>query len=120
MNRYLFTAVPWAVFSKDTSAILKAVLHQMARGFAALYTSGIEVDGELFYFCLTGVKGDAEFHVDAGEFVRSYYNVGHVNNWEMCSECMANDNFGDVSDNPAWLPTVPCMGLERTSRFTTC
>ena len=91
----------------------------MARGFLTLYKDGIVVDGELFYFCLTGVKGDAEFHVDAGEFIRSYMNVGHVNNLEMCSECLADDNFADVSDHPVWLPSVPWMGSIAYG-FSTC
>ena len=106
MNRFLFTCVPWSVFSKDSATILTAVLKEMAVNFRTLYFEGVEVSSERYYFALIGVKGDAEFHVEAGEFCRSFLTCGTVNSLAMCPECDADDNFGDVSDHPAWLPTV--------------
>ena len=76
----------------------------MALGFLSLFRDGVVVGNETFHFALIGVKGDAEWHVEAGNFLRSYLTVGHVNNKLMCGECLADDNFGDVSDYPAWLP----------------
>ena len=107
MTHFLFTAVPWNIFHIDSSAVLGGVFKEMARNLHALFWEGLQVKGVRYYFAVIGVKGDAEFHVDAGEFLRSYMTVGHKNNLYMCSECEADDNFGDVSDNPVWLATVP-------------
>lgn len=106
LNRFLFTCVPWSVFSKDSATILSAVLKEMALNLKNLYLEGVEVCSTRYYFALIGVKGDAEFHVEAGEFCRSYLTCGTANSLAMCPECDADDNFGDVSDDPAWLPTV--------------
>lgn len=106
MIHFLFTAVPWSVFNVDSGVILGGVLKEMAANLYSLFWEGIEVHGKRYRFALIGAKGDAEFHVEAGQFLRSYMTVGTANNLDMCPECHANDNFGDVSDQPAWLPSV--------------
>lgn len=100
--------MPWAVFS-DNSDILPAVLKDIANCFRSLFQDGVCVDDQNFFFALIGCKGDAEFHVHAGEFLRSYMTVGEVNDNPMCPYCDAHtSNFGDVSDSPCWLPSVTC------------
>ena len=112
MTHFLFTCVPWSIFNIDSSAILGGVLKEMASNLRTLFYDGIEMGSSRYYFALIGVKGDAEFHVEAGEFLRSYMTVGTANNLKMCPECEADDNFGDCSDNPVWLSTVPMFKLE--------
>lgn len=107
LTKFLFTCVPWSVYHIDSSAILQAVLTEMAKDLQSLFWDGVVVDSTTDHFALIGVKGDCEFHVETGEFLRSFMTVGTTNNLYMCPECEADDNFGDVSDNPAWLPTVP-------------
>ena len=111
MTHFLFTAVPWSTYHIDSAAILGGVLTEIATNLESLFWDGIDVNGTKYYFALIGVKGDAEFHVDAGQFLRSYFTVGTANNLYMCPECEADDNFGDVSNNPIWLPTVPGFSL---------
>ncbi|CAK9035345.1 Uncharacterized protein SCF082_LOCUS21245 [Durusdinium trenchii] len=72
----------------------------MASELRHLFYQGVEINSVVYHFALIGVKGDAEFHVEAGEFLRSYSNVGTTNNLKCCPDCEADDNFGDVSDNP--------------------
>ena len=83
----------------------------MAIQLESLFWNGVEIKSDIWRFALIGVKGDAEFHVEAGRFQRSYMTVGTVNNLKMCPECEANDNFSDVSDNPEWLATVSCWEI---------
>lgn len=78
----------------------------MAANLSTLFWDGIVINNTRYYFALIGVKGDAEFHVECADLLRSYMTVGTANNLLMCPECDADDNFGDVSDHPAWLPTV--------------
>ncbi|CAL1170886.1 unnamed protein product [Cladocopium goreaui] len=106
LNRYLFTCVPYAVYSLDSYTVLRTVLKELGSQLKSLFLDGVEVNSTTYHFALIGVKGDAEFHVEAGEFCRSYMTVGTANNLQMCHECEADDNFGDVSDNPSWLNTV--------------
>ena len=106
MNRYLFTCVPYAVYSLDSYTVIRTVLKELGSQLKSLFLDGVEVNSTTYHFALIGVKGDAEFHVEAGEFCRSYMTVGTANNLQMCHECEADDNFGDVSDNPSWLNTV--------------
>ena len=117
LNRFLFTCVPWSTFSLDSSWILGSVLKEMANNLEKLFWNGLEINGRTFRFALIGVKGDAEFHVEAGEFQRSYMTVGTTNNLRMCPECHADDNFGDVSDNPAWLSTVALFKKNESCSF---
>lgn len=111
LNHFLFTCVPWSVYNVDSTAVLSRVLEEMARNINTLFWEGIVVNSTRYYFALVGVKGDAEFHVEAGWFQRSFLGVGTVNNLQMCPECDADDNFGDVSDNPVWLPTAARLNL---------
>ena len=111
MTHFLFTAVPWSTYHIDSAAILGGVLTEIATNLESLFWDGIDVNGTKYYFALIGVKGDAEFHVDAGQFSRSYFTVGTANNLYMCPECEADDNFGDVSNNPIWHPSVPGFTL---------
>ena len=104
----------------DSTAILGGVLKEMAADLRTLFYDGIEVGPSRYYFALVGVKGDAEFHVEAGEFLRSYMTVGTANNLKMCPECEADDNFGDCSDNPVWLSTVPYMCTLEAFLFGLC
>lgn len=113
MNRFLFTCVPGAVYSLDSATILRAVLTEMASELRHLFYQGVEINSVVYHFALIGVKGDAEFHVEAGEFLRSYSNVGTTNNLKCCPDCEADDNFGDVSDNPVWLSTVSRLKARR-------
>ena len=106
MNRYLFTCVPYAVYSLDSYTVLRTVLKELGSQLKSLFLDGVEVNSTTYHFALIGVKGDAEFHVECADLLRSYMTVGTANNLLMCPECDADDNFGDVSDHPAWLPTV--------------
>jgi len=101
----LITAVPWSVYSGN-SEILPAVLKEIAKCFQSLFYDGVTCNGAQYWFALIGCKGDAEFHVEAGELTRSYQTVGTKNSIPMCPYCEAADDFGDVSDSPSWLPTV--------------
>ena len=111
LSKFLITAVPWSVFSTN-SEILPEVLRDIAKCYSALFEEGIEINGERFNFAMIGCKGDAEFHVDAGQFLRSFQIVGTVSDHEMCPYCHATtSNFGDVSDSPCWLDSVTCLEL---------
>lgn len=100
--------MPWSVYHENSTA-LDVVLEQISAEFQHLFYHGIFVPeiNRSIHFAVIGVKGDAEFHVDAGRFERSYQTVGHVNSKCMCPWCDANDDFADVSDTPSWYPTVP-------------
>ena len=103
--------MPRSVFSTN-SEILPEVLRDIAKCFCLLFEEGLEINGERFHFAMIGCKGDAEFHVDASEFLRSYQTVGTVKDLAMCPYCDAStSNFGDVSDSPCWLDSVTCLEL---------
>ncbi|CAK9057240.1 Uncharacterized protein SCF082_LOCUS30742, partial [Durusdinium trenchii] len=106
LTHFLFTAVPHSVYSADSTAVLGGVLKEMAQNLCSLFWDGVEVNSQRYHVALVGVKGDAEFHVEAAELLRSFYTVGTVNNLLMCPECHADDNFSDVSDRPVWLGSV--------------
>ena len=78
----------------------------MAANLSTLFWDGVSIRSTQYYFALIGLKGDAEFHVECIDLLRSYMTVSTANNLLMCPECQADGNFGDVSEHPAWLPTV--------------
>ena len=106
LTHFLFTSVPWSIYHDDSATILGGVMEEMAANLSTLFWDGVSINSTRYYFALIGVKGDAEFHVECADLLRSYMTVGTANNLLMCPECDADDNFGDVSDHPAWLPTV--------------
>ena len=115
MTHFLFTAVPHSVYSADSTAVLGGVLKEMAQNLCSLFWDGVEVNSQRYHVALVGVKGDAEFHVEAAELLRSFYTVGTVNNLLMCPECHADDNFSDVSDRPVWLGSASTLHNCRVS-----
>lgn len=107
LSKFLVTAVPYAVYSADPKAVLSAVLCDMAECFKTLFHEGLSINGTQWYVACLGCKGDAEFHVEAGQFWRSYQNVGTVTSILCCHHCECADDFSDVSDHPSWLRTAP-------------
>ena len=110
LSRWLVAAVPSKVYNRNAQA-LKTLLKEMADELTQLYTHGLvhQSSNKVFHMALIGVKGDAEFHWEAGEFNRSYHNTGLVNECKMCHQCDAGAaglSFTDCSDSPQWAATI--------------
>lgn len=51
-------------------------MEEMAANLSTLFWDGVSINSTRYYFALIGVKGDAEFHVECADLLRSYMTVG--------------------------------------------
>ena len=110
VSRWLIAAIPSKVYNCNADA-LQSLLRKVASELTSLFKDGIlhEASGTRFHFAYIGVKGDAEFHWEAGEFNRSYHNTGTKKELMICPQCEAGApglSFTDCSDSPAWAATI--------------
>ena len=108
LSRFFFCALPSKLY-KQNSGALPRILKEMALNIRDQWDTGIQVSNTVYRLGFIGVKGDLEFHQEAGQFDRCYANVGTAKDLAMCPECLAGMpgfNFTDVSNHPAWLDTV--------------
>ena len=113
LTRFTFCAVPASHYKKNPSTI-QVVLRELASDIEFMFNQGVHHNGQVYRCACIGVKGDFEFHGEAGMFSRKYANVGNTNAKRMCPECLAGDegiSFTDMSATPRWVDTVgsePC------------
>ena len=110
VSRWLISAIPSKIYNRNANA-LRSLLKQAASELTGLFKDGIlhEASGTRFHFAFIGVKGDAEFHWEAGEFNRSYHNTGLKRELMICHQCEAgapNLSFTDCRDTPQWAATI--------------
>ena len=108
LSRFLIAAVTSKTYKKNERA-LPSLLKEVAAELRDLFENGLETSSSKLFFVFIAVKGDAEFHWDAAQFNRSYYNTGVVNDLPMCPLCLAGApdySFTDVADQPNWATTL--------------
>lgn len=107
LNRFL-TIGMHKVMYEDQPEVLDAALTLIAQDAASIFTEGIELNGERWYFACIGQKADASWHCQTGKWLRTYHNLGSKNKIAMCDECMGGSpglNESDFSDNAPWMQT---------------
>ena len=77
LSRFLISAVPAKTYKKNCNA-LPDLLKQVSSELKQLFRSGLTQSkfSERYRFVLIGAKGDAEWHFEAGNFNRSYHQIG--------------------------------------------
>ena len=108
MTRFLCTVIPSKMF-KAHPQLIPAFLKELERSFTQLFHQGLSHGGQVFRVGIIGVKGDYEFHVETGEFQRSYQNIGTVNQRGFCSECCAGEPgtpMMDLNPTPTWVGSL--------------
>ena len=109
LSCFLIAAVASKTYNRN-KRVLPGLLKNVADELTSVFNEGIQgPDGSQFRFVFIGAKGDAEWHLEAGKFTRSYHNSGTKAELEMCPLCLAggpNCSFSDVSDSPQWAPTL--------------
>ena len=71
-SRFLYTAVPKKWYTKKNAAIYDKILNRLAEECIDLMTTGLEIQGRVWFFICIGVKGDAPALAKAGHFTRSF------------------------------------------------
>ena len=116
LTRFSFCAVPASDFKQNPGTI-PTILQEVASNVRDMFDNGVLFQGKLYRCALVGAKGDFEFQLEAGQFNRSYANVGTANDKRCCWECSAGGpgvSFTDMSDTPAWVQTIgvePCWDV---------
>ena len=110
LSRFLIAAIPSKLYNKNTG-VLPGLLKEVSSQLQQLFDRGLKhtESGSQLKFAFLGAKGDAEWHWEAAGFTRSYHNSGPKNNLCICPWCEAGAegiSYTDVSDSPAWLPTI--------------
>ena len=108
LTRFLGTAIPAKMF-KDNPQLVPAYLQELQQDMTQLWDVGVDCEGERFYAGLIGIKGDLEYHLEIGEFSRSYTNIGTINTGAFCPECWAGSagvEAFDAADRPGWVATM--------------
>ena len=109
LSRFLVAAIPSKVYKRN-SRVLPGILEETARELEQLYSTGLQVSGgRVFKFAFLGIKGDAEFHWEAGNFNRSYHRSGTKNELEICPLCEAGSpgvSYTDAAEAPSWRSTM--------------
>ena len=104
---FLFTAIPKKWYSRLNSRVYAGMLQKIADECVELFNSGIVIFGQKYYMVCLGLKADQPAQAKAGNFTRSFANLGQ--NKGCCFECLAGLNaypFEEVSAQPAWLATL--------------
>ena len=106
LSRFLITAIPSKAYKNHPNLIsefLKVLKDDMCLAFEGLQPFQ---GGPVVRAALVGIKGDFEFHLEVGEFSRSYRNVGSKNELPFCPECLAGTpgipGF-EFHSQPKWL-----------------
>ena len=110
LSRFLISAVPAKTYKKNCNA-LPDLLKQVSSELKQLFRLGLtqSKSAERYRFVLIGAKGDAEWHFEAGNFNRSFHQIGPQNHLKICPLCDAGAegiSYTDTSSAPEWLPTV--------------
>ena len=106
-SRFLFTAIPKKWYSRLNSNVYTGMLQKIADECVELFNSGISIFGHKYYMICLGLKADQPAQAKAGNFTRSFANLGQ--NKGCCFECLAGLNaypFEEVNSQPAWLATL--------------
>ena len=110
LSRFLVAAITSKTYKRNSN-VLPGILQKTAAELEDLFTVGLhskELGGQI-KFALVGVKGDAEFHWEAGNFTRSYHHTGTKNEAMICPLCEAGGegvSFTDAAPHPAWEATI--------------
>ena len=106
-SRFLFTCLPKKWYSKKNSHIYPGMLQTLTDECLNLFTDGIQIAGQRYFFICLGLKADQPAQAKAGRFNRSFANMGR--NKGCCFECLAGLDpfpFEEISRNPRWLPSM--------------
>lgn len=106
-SRFLFTCLPKKWYSKKNSHIYPGMLQTLTDECLNLFTDGIQIAGQRYFFICLGLKADQPAQAKAGRFNRSFANMGR--NKGCCFECLAGLDpfpFEEISRNPQWLPSM--------------
>eukprot|EP00438_Fugacium_kawagutii_P026262 Skav211348 [mRNA] locus=scaffold1797:226822:247353:- [translate_table: standard] len=113
LTKHLIFGIPSYLY-KEHPSILDEHLRLLSEDMIDLFENGMQAGGSTWHGILVGVKGDMKWHAEiAGNFTRSYGNLGRKNRLMMCSLCHAGlpqFPFEEIDHVPAWSTT---MGLTR-------
>ena len=109
LSRFLICACTSKLYKRNEAA-LPAILKETAVELEQLFQHGLVTScGVRMRFAVVGCKGDAEFHVEAASFERSYHRSGTVNEAMVCPWCEAGKPglpFTDATDQPCWAASM--------------
>lgn len=108
LTHFLLFAFPSKSY-KALPGLLKSMLDTISRDMASACINGIMCGGQRYFFAVLGMKGDLEYHAKTGMLLRSYQNVGSVNNIPCCHECLAGAPtvpFEDFGTQASWKTTL--------------
>ena len=116
LSRFLIAAIPSKTLNKNQE-VLPTLFYEIAAELQELLENGLpnpaakgKVEpGEMIRFAFIAVKGDAEFHWEAGKFTRSYHKTGVKQDYMICPLCEAGRpglSFVDTWEWPAWADTI--------------
>ncbi|CAJ1451398.1 unnamed protein product [Effrenium voratum] len=106
-SRLLFTILPKKMYTGKNERTMEGFLEIIAQECTKMMTEGVKVRGTQFYPVCLGLKADAPMLVKAGNFNRSFMNMGK--NKGCCWECLAGRDdypFEDVGTSPVWAETI--------------
>ena len=106
-SRFLIAAILKKWYTRLNAHVYTGMLQKLANESLDLFTEGIRVYGRQFFFVCLGLKADQPAQSKAGNFTRSFANLGR--NKGCCFECMAGLDpypFEEISTSPKWLPTL--------------
>lgn len=104
LSHFMHSVVPHAVFD-EFPTLIPSLLQDIADSLKALYRDGLAIRGETYRVGFIGMKGDAEWHVDCGNFSRSFRNSGTANFLKFCPECSCGSEeypLADLREPPSW------------------
>ena len=124
LSHFLHSVVPHSVFNNFPN-LIPGLLDDIAESLKGLYCDGLTIAGSTYKVALLGMKGDAEWHVDSGNFSRSFRNCGTANHLMFCPECccgLEEYPLADLREPPRWpesLYTIPAWPPGQTPAMAT-
>ena len=108
LSRHLCFVLPSSLASKGPE-VLQEMLSAVALDLKELFYNGISVNNTKYHVGFLGSKGDSKWHVQCGNFTRSFFHLGTVREHEICPYCLGGHKdhpFEDCSDKASWISTI--------------
>ena len=106
LTKYVLSVLPHDLYKSGNA--LEVVIDKICCDFRELFENGISVGSNVWYFGMTGLKGDLKWYEKIANLERCF-NKQIGSGLQMCHECEAGSEdipFEDASHFPTWGSTL--------------